>query len=71
MDARELIVQADRIRQDQHLTQTEWSRRSGYDEYGKIISNAYARGDCKLTVITQLLHSLGYELTITKLEDLP
>lgn len=71
MDARELIVQADKIRQDQHLTQTEWSRRSGYDEYGKIISNAYARGDCKLTVITQLLHSLGYELTITKLEDLP
>lgn len=71
MDARELIVMADKIRQDQHLTQTEWSRRSGYDEYGKIISNAYARGDCKLTVITQLLHSLGYGLTITKLEDLP
>ena len=71
MDARELIVMADKIRQEQNLTQTEWSRRAGYDIYGKLISNAYARGDCRLSVITQLLQPLGYTLEITKLEDGP
>lgn len=71
MDARELIVMADKIRQEQNLTQTEWSRRAGYDIYGKLISNAYARGDCRLSVITQLLQPLGYTLEIRKLEDGP
>lgn len=70
MTSRELIVMADKIRQDQHLTQTEWSRRSGFDIYGKCISNAYARGDCKLSVITQMLKPLGYELQIVKVEDM-
>lgn len=70
MTSRELIVMADKIRQDQHLTQTEWSRRSGFDIYGKCISNAYARGDCKLSVITQMLKPLGYELKIEKVMDL-
>lgn len=66
MKARELICQADRIRQDLNLTQTEWCKRSGFDQYGKLVSNSYRRGDCKLSVITQLLDSLGYELRITK-----
>lgn len=71
MTARELIVMADKIRQDQHMTQTEWSRQAGLDIYGKLISNTYARGDCKLSVITQLLKPLGYELQIMKIEDMP
>lgn len=74
MTSRELIVMADKIRQDQNLTQTEWCRRAGFDIYGKIVSNAYARGDIKLSVITQLLKPLGYELKIEKvmdMEDMP
>ena len=68
MTARELIVEADKLRQDQGLTQAEWCRVAGYDEYGKLISNAYKRGNCKLTVILNLLRPLGYELTIRRME---
>jgi len=69
MEANELIRQADRIAREQGLTQTDWCRRSGFDQYGKLVSNAFRRGDCKLTVITQLLKPLGYELRIAKKED--
>ena len=69
MTARDLIVEADKLRQDQGMTQAEWCRKSGYDEYGKLISNAYKRGNCKLTVLMNLLRSLGYELTITKVGE--
>lgn len=68
MDARQLISQADRIARDQGLKQAEWSRRAGFDEYGKLISNTYRRGNCKLTVFLQLLRVLGYELRIVKQE---
>ena len=71
MTSRELIVLADKIRQEQNLTQTEWCRRAGFDIYGKIVSNAYARGDIKLSVITELLKPLGYELAIRKVDELP
>lgn len=68
MDARQLIAQADRIARDQGLTQAEWSRRSGYDQFGKLISNTFRRGNCKLSVFSQLLKALGYELRIVKTE---
>lgn len=68
MTARDLIVEADKLRQDQGLTQAEWCRVAGYDEYGKLISNAYKRGNCKLTVLMNLLRPLGYELTIRRME---
>ena len=71
MTARDVIVEADKIRQDQGLTQAEWCRQSGYDEYGKLISNAYKRGNCKLSVLLNLLRPLGYELTIQKREKSP
>ena len=71
MNARDLIVEADRIRQDQGLSQAEWSRRSGLDDVGMAISRTYSRGNCKLTTLVRMLKPLGYELTITKLEDLP
>ena len=69
MDARGLITAADRIAREQGLTQAEWCRRAGYDEFGKLISNTYKRGNCKLSVLAQLLKPLGYELQIVKRED--
>lgn len=71
MNARDLIVQADQIRQEQGLSQAEWSRRSGLDEVGMAVSRTYNRGNCKLTTLVRLLKPLGYELRIMKLEDLP
>lgn len=69
MDARQLICQADRIARDQGMTQAEWSRRSGFDEFGKLVSNSHKRGNCKLSVMLQLLKPLGYELRIVKREE--
>lgn len=69
MTARELIVEADKLRQDRGMTQAEWCRQAGYDEYGKLISNAYKRGNCKLTVLMNLLKPLGYELCIRRRSD--
>ena len=65
-DARALIVQADQIRQDQDITQAEWCRRTGFDEVGKLVSNTYSRGNCKVSVMIRLLAALGYELRIVK-----
>lgn len=69
MDARQLITQADEIRRDEGMTQAEWCRRAGFDEFGKLVSNTFARGNCKLSVFTQLLRPLGYELRIVRRED--
>lgn len=68
MDARQLITQADRLRQDEGITQAEWCRRAGFDEFGKLVSNTYRRGNCKLSVFMQLLKPLGYEIRIVKQE---
>lgn len=69
MDARQLIVQADEIRRDQDMTQAEWCRRAGFDEFGKLVSNTFRRGNCKMNVFLQLLRPLGYELRIVKQEE--
>ena len=66
MDARELIIEADRIRQEKGLSQAEWSRVAGLDDCGMAVSRAYNKGNCKLTVLTKLVHSLGYDLVITR-----
>ena len=68
MDARQLITQADRLRQDEGITQAEWCRRAGFDEFGKLVSNTFRRGNCKLSVFSQLLKVLGYEIQIVKQE---
>lgn len=68
MDARQLIVQADEIRRDEGMTQAEWCRRAGFDEFGKLVSNTFRRGNCKLSVFTQLLRPLGYEIRLVKKE---
>lgn len=69
MDARDLITQADRIAREQGMTQAEWCRRAGFDEYGKLVSNTHRRGNCKLSVMARLLRPLGYELRIVKVEE--
>ena len=68
MDARQLISQADEIARRSGLTQAEWCRRAGFDEFGKLVSNTHRRGNCKLSVFSQLLKALGYELKIVKQE---
>ena len=69
MDARQLISLADRIARESGLTQAEWCRRAGFDEFGKLVSNTYKRGNCKLSVFDQLLKPLGYEIRIVKREE--
>ena len=68
MDARQLIIRADEIRRDEGITQAEWCRRAGFDEFGKLVSNTFRRGNCKLSVFAQLLKPLGYEIQIVKQE---
>ena len=69
MDARGLIVQADTIRQEKGLSQAEWCRQAGFDEFGKLVSNTFNRGNCKLSVYLQLLRPLGYTIRIVKTEE--
>lgn len=71
MTARELIIEADQIRQTKNLSQAEWSRAAGLDEGGMAVSRTYNRGNCKLTTMIRLLKPLGYELKIIKVEDMP
>ena len=69
MSAQDLIMQADEIARDQGLSQAEWCRRAGFDQFGKLISNMMRRGNCKLSVFLQLLKPLGYDLTIEKRKE--
>lgn len=71
MTARELIVMADKIRHEQGLSQAEWSRAAGLDDVGMAVGRTYYRGNCKLSTLVMLLRPLGYELKITKVEDMP
>jgi len=71
MNARELINEADRIRNEKGMTQAEWSRSAGLDEVGMSVSRTYNRGNCKLSTMVMLLRPLGYELKIMKVEDMP
>ena len=63
-----MILRADQIRQEQELTQAEWCRRAGFDQFGKLVSNTFNRGNCKVSVLLQLLKPLGYEIKIVKME---
>lgn len=65
-EAGRMICIADKLSKEQGLTQAEWSRNSGFDEFGKMISRTFTRGDCKLHVLIQLLVPLGYEIRIVK-----
>lgn len=69
MNAEELIVRADGIAREMGLTQAEWCRRAGYDQYGKLVSRTFSRRDCKLTTLASLLRPLGYELVIVRKQE--
>ena len=71
MNARSLILFADELRKAENMSQAEWSRAAGLDETGTAVSRTFNRGNCKLTTLERLLHPLGYELRIMKLEDKP
>lgn len=73
MTARELIIQADKIRREEFggMSQAEWSRQAGLDDFGKTVSRNFFTGNCKLSTMVMLLRPLGYELKITKREDDP
>ena len=76
MTSRDLITQADQIRRDefQGMSQAEWGRKAGFDDFGKAVSRTYFRGNCKLSTMIMLLRPLGYELKIEKVmdvEDMP
>ena len=64
MDARQLIIQLDGIRLEQGFTQAEWCRNAGYDEFGKVVSRTYNRGNCKLSTAMHLARPLGYDLAL-------
>lgn len=67
--ARTMICEADRLSKEQGLSQAEWCRRSGFDEFGKRISRTFSNGNCKLHVLIQLLSALGYEIRIVKKDE--
>ena len=69
VNARDLIVEADRIAKGQGLTQAEWCKRAGLDAGGMAVCRTYKRGDCKLTTLIALLKPLGYKLIITEGEQ--
>ena len=71
MNARDLIVQADAIRNAKGLSQAEWSRAAGLDDAGVAVCRAFNKGNCKLSTIVMLLKPLGYELKLVKMEDIP
>ena len=71
MDSRDLIREADRIRNDLNMTQSEWSTLAGLDGDGSTVCRIYKRGSCQLSTMVRLLEPLGYELKIMKVEDMP
>lgn len=66
MEARELILEADRIARNHGMNQSEWSNRAGMAPNGQTVSRLMARGDCRVSTLIALLRPLGYRLTITK-----
>ena len=71
MDVRALILKADGIARSQGMNQTKWSSAAGKAGNRQTVSRILSKGDCRLSTMQDLLRPLGYELTITKLEDMP
>lgn len=69
MNARDYLVKLDNAARDLGLTQAEYCRMAGLDEFGKAMSRAYFRGDCKLSMFLQMARAAGYEVTLVKRED--
>lgn len=69
MDARALILLADRIARDQGHSQSSWSRKSGHAFNGQTISRIVSKGDCRVSTFLDLLEPLGYKLALIKEEN--
>lgn len=69
MESRDIILQADALRQKKNMTQAQWSSLAGYASNGQTVSRILYRGECKLSTIVSLLNTLGYGLEIVKKED--
>lgn len=68
MEARDYLVRLDNAARDMGMTQAEYCRRAGLDEFGKGLSRAYFRGDCKLSMFLLLARAAGYEVALVKKE---
>ena len=66
MDARALILLADRIARDQGHSQSSWSRRSGHAFNGQTVSRIISQGDCRISTFLDLIEPLGYKLALIK-----
>jgi hypothetical protein len=64
MEARNLIITADRIAHGQGLNQKQWSEKSGHAKNGQTVSRIINKGDCRLSTFLELLKPLGYRLEI-------
>ena len=69
MDARDYLLQIDSTARAQGMTQAEFCRRAGLDEFGKGVSRAIFRGDCKLSTFLQMARAVGYELVLKEDDD--
>ena len=70
MTAKEIICFADKEAREKGLSQMQWGKEAGLDPYGKTISRAYFKSDCKLSVCIKMLNSLGYELVVQKGDEI-
>ena len=68
MNARELIMESDRIADGKQLTQSEWSRRAGHAKNGQTISRIMSKGDCRLSTFIRMLDAIGCKLEIKQEE---
>ena len=68
MEARHLILEADKIARNQGFTQAGWSRAAGRAESGQTVSRILTRGECKVSTLLELLKPLGYELVIREVK---
>ncbi len=64
MEARDLILQADKIARNQGFTQARWSKAAGKAESGQTVSRILTRGECKVSTLLDLLKPLGCKLVI-------
>ena len=69
MTARDYLIRLDKASRDLGMTQAEYCRRAGLDEFGKGLSRAYYRGDCKLSMFLQLARAAGYEVALVKRDE--
>ena len=64
MEARAIILEADRIAEEKGLTQSQWSRNAGHANNGQTVSRMISKGDCRISTFLDLLEVLGCELEI-------